>query len=84
MPKPSPSPTSCSTNFHHTKSPSWACSAAISASTGARARPSFIPDSRFSEWRMSLGTRGFVTTPDESTGSVGDSSAPSRKASVHD
>ena len=40
-----------------------------------------MPDSRFSEWRMMRGTRGFVTTPDESTGSVGDSSAPSRNAS---
>ena len=30
------------------------------------------------------GTRGFVTTPEESTGSVGDSNAPSRNASVQD
>ena len=33
---------------------------------------------------MSRGTRGFVTTLDDSTGSVGDSSAPSRNDSVHD
>ena len=40
------------------------------------------PDSRFSEWRMILGTRGLVTTLVDSTGSVGDSRAPTRKLSV--
>jgi hypothetical protein len=33
---------------------------------------------------MTRGTRGLLTTLEESTGSVGDSSAPTRKASVHD
>src|SRR3954469_16782810 len=83
-PKANPSDTSCSTNFHHTKSPLPTSSAATSASTGGSASPSLSPDSRFSEWRMRRGTRGFVTTLDDSTGSVGDSSAPSRNASVHD
>ena len=54
----------------------------MKASTGGSARPSLSPDSRFSEWRTNRGTRGFVTTLEESTGSVGDSSAPSRNASV--
>ena len=57
-------------------------SAASSASTAGSASPSFIPDSRLSEWRISRGTRGLVTTDDDSTGSVGESSAPSRNASV--
>ena len=35
-----------------------------------------------SEWRTTRGTRGFVTTLEDSTGSVGASSAPSRKLSV--
>ena len=41
-----------------------------------------MPDSRLSEWRTTRGTRGLVTTLEESTGSVGDSSAPTRKLSV--
>ena len=53
----------------------------MKASTAGSASPSLSPDSRFSEWRTSRGTRGFVTTDEESTGSVGDSSAPSRQAS---
>ena len=40
------------------------------------------PDSRLSEWRTSRGTRGLVTTLEDSTGSVGDSSAPSSSPSV--
>ena len=52
---------------------------AVKASTAGSARPSFRPDSRLSEWRTSLGTRGFVTTADDSTGSVGESRAPTRK-----
>ena len=39
-----------------------------------------MPDSRFSEWRTSRGTRGFVTTPEDRIGSVGESSAPTRNA----
>ena len=58
-------------------------SAAASASTGASASPSLSPLSRFSEWRISRGTRGLVTTDELSTGSVGESSAPTRKLSVH-
>ena len=54
----------------------------MSASTGGSARPSFSPDSRFSECRTLRGTRGLVTTLDDSTGSVGESSAPTRKLSV--
>src|SRR3954471_9342434 len=82
-PNAKPSPTSWSTNLHHTKS--WSAdSAAVRASTGGSARPSLRPDSRLSEWRMIRGTRGFVTTLEESTGSVGDSSAPSRNDSVHE
>ena len=41
-----------------------------------------MPDSRLSEWRTTRGTRGLVTTLDDSTGSVGESSAPTRKLSV--
>ncbi len=40
------------------------------------------PDSRLSEWRTRRGTRGFVTTLEDSTGSVGASIEPSRKLSV--
>ena len=54
----------------------------MKASTAGSARPSFRPDSRLSEWRTSLGTRGFVTTADDSTGSVGESRAPTRNDSV--
>ena len=79
-PKATPSLTSCRTNFHHTKSLSDA-SAAVKARTAGSARPSLSPDSRLSEWRMSRGTRGLLTTLEDSTGSVGDSSAPSRNAS---
>ena len=50
---------------------------------GGQREPSFIPDSRLSEWRTSRGTRGLVTTLEDSTGSVGESSAPSRNDSVH-
>ena len=50
-----------------------------SASTGASASPSLSPDSRLSEWRMNRGTRGFVTTLEDSIGSVGDSSAPTQE-----
>ena len=53
-------------------------SAAANASTAGSASPSLSPDSRLSEWRTSRGTRGLVTTEEESTGSVGESSAPSR------
>ena len=74
---------SCRTKRHHTKSLSLSASALANASTAGSASPSFIPDSRLSEWRTTRGTRGFVTTEEESTGSVGDSSAPSRNASVH-
>ncbi len=56
--------------------------AAAKASTAGSASPSFIPDSRFSECRIRRGTRGLVTTLEDSTGSVGESSAPSRKDSV--
>ena len=83
MPKANPSDTSWSTNSYQTKSSSPAASAALKASTAGSARPSFIPDSRLSECRTSRGTRGLVTTLEDSTGSVGDSSAPSRNDSVH-
>ena len=73
---------SCTTNVHQVKSPSSGSSANSSASTAGSASPSFSPDSRFSEWRMRRGTRGFVTTAEESTGSVGESSAPRRNDSV--
>ena len=54
----------------------------MNASTAGSARPSFSPDSRLSEWRISRGTRGFVITAEESTGSVGESRAPTRNDSV--
>ena len=41
-----------------------------------------MPDSRLSEWRMSRGTRGLLTTLEDRTGSVGESSAPRRNDSV--
>ena len=53
----------------------------MKASTAGSARPSLSPDSRLSEWRTSRGTRGFVTTEEESAGSVGESSAPRRQDS---
>jgi hypothetical protein len=84
IPVANPIDTSWSTNFHHTKPVSVGSSDEAKASTAGSARPSFSPDSRFSEWRITRGTRGFVTTLDESTGSVGDSSAPSRNDSVHE
>src|SRR5918992_5015573 len=80
-PVTSPTPTSCTTNSHQTKS-SRASAAAVSANTAGRASPSFSPDSRLSECRISLGTRGFVTTLEDSTGSVGERSAPTRNDSV--
>ena len=49
----------------------------MKASTAGSASPSLRPDSRLSEWRTIRGTRGLVTTEEESTGSVGESSAPS-------
>src|SRR4051795_1265497 len=73
---------SWSTNFHQTKSDCEGASAAENASTAGSASPSLSPDSRFSEWRMTRGTRGLVTTVEERTGSVGDSNAPSRNDSV--
>src|SRR4051794_29160030 len=76
MPNAKPSVTSWSTNFHHTK-PCSSASAAVNASTAGSASPSLSPDSRLSEWRTIRGTRGLVTTEEESTGSVGESSAPS-------
>ena len=81
-PKSRPRVTSWRTKCHHTKSSLPASSAAEKASTAGRARPSFRPDSRLSEWRTTRGTRGLVMTLDESTGSVGESSAPSRNDSV--
>ena len=42
------------------------------------------PDSRFSEWRIRRGTRGLVTMLEVRIGSVGASSAPSRKDSVQE
>ena len=84
IPNANPSVTSWRTNSYQTKSSSPAARAALKASTAGSASPSFMPDSRLSEWRTSRGTRGLVTTLEESTGSVGESSAPSRNDSVHD
>ena len=81
MPKTNPSVTSCSTNCHQMKSSS-PCPQRGEREPAGSAGPSLSPDSRLREWRTTRGTRGFVTTLDESTGSVGDSSAPSRKRSV--
>ena len=64
------------------RSPPLPAAAAVNASTAGSARPSLRPDSRLSECRMMRGTRGLVTTTEDSTGSVGESSAPSRKHSV--
>src|SRR3954470_402006 len=75
-------PTSWSTNLHQTKPDSCGSRAAANASTAGRASPSFKPDSRFSVWRTTRGTRGFVTTDEDSTGSVGASSAPTSSDSV--
>src|SRR3954451_24994037 len=74
--------TSWSTNFHQTNPDSLGSSAIAKASTAGSARPSLRPDSRLSEWRTTRGTRGLVTTLDDSTGSVGDRSAPTRNDSV--
>src|SRR3954454_5689390 len=73
---------SWSTNFHQTKSDCEGASAAANARTAGSASPSLSPDSRLSEWRMTRGTRGLVTTVEDSTGSVGDSRAPRRNDSV--
>ena len=81
-PTPKPNPRFSQTNCQTTKWPLGA-SAAASASTAGSARPSLSPDSRFSEPRTIAGTRGLVTTFEDRTGSVGDSSAPTRNASVH-
>src|SRR4051812_49067683 len=81
IPKAKPSVTSWSTKCHQTK-PGSSVTAALNASTAGSARPSFSPDSRFSEWRTMRGTRGLVTTLEDSTGSVGASNAPTRNASV--
>ena len=50
--------------------------------TNGRASPSLRPDSRLSVWRIFSGTFCEVTTVEVTTGSVGDSTAPSRKASA--
>src|SRR5215218_7781344 len=50
--------------------------------TKGSARPSLSPDSRFSVWRIAAGTRCAVTTVEVTTGSVGESTAPSRNASA--
>ena len=74
-PNTNPSVTSWSTNSHHTKSLVGA--ERRGEGEHRRQREAVVePDSRFSEWRTRRGTRGFVTTEEESTGSVGDSSAP--------
>src|SRR5690242_16236470 len=75
-------PTSWSTKRHQTKPDSCGSSAAANARTAGSARPSFRPDSRFSVWRITRGTRGLVTTVEESTGSVGERSAPTSSDSV--
>ena len=82
-PTPNPNPRFSQTNFQTTKSLLGA-SAAASASTAGSAKPSLSPDSRLSEPRTIAGTRGLVTTFEDSTGSVGDNSAPTRNDSVHD
>ena len=51
-------------------------------STNGSASPSLSPDSRLRVWRMRLGTSRDVTTDDVTTGSVGISTAASRKASA--
>src|SRR3954452_23182239 len=81
IPKAKPSVTSWSTKCHHTN-PSSCARAALKARTAGSASPSLSPDSRFSEWRTTRGTRGLVTTEDDSTGSVGESRAPRRKLAV--
>ena len=50
--------------------------------TKGSARPSLSPDSRLSVWRTDAGTRREVTTAEVTTGSVGERTAPSRKASA--
>src|SRR5215210_6003583 len=79
-PVSAPTSTSWSTNCHQPKSSSPAA-AAVNARTAGSARPSLSPDSRLSECRTRRGTRGFVTTAELSTGSVGDSRAPTRNYS---
>src|SRR5437867_8824740 len=81
-PTTNPSVTSCSTNRHQTESLFDGSSAYANASTAGNASPSLRPDSRLSECLIMRGTRGFVTTLDDSTGSVGDRSAPTRRDSV--
>ena len=51
-------------------------------STNGSASPSLSPDSRLSVWRICAGTRCAVTTVEVTTGSVGESTAPSRNASA--
>src|SRR3954466_10663499 len=82
IPTANPIVTSWSTNFHQTKPLFDGTSAYANASTAGSASPSLRPDSRLRECRTMRGTRGFVTTLDDSTGSVGDSSAPSKNASA--
>src|SRR3954454_5086132 len=82
MPTANPRVTSRSTKCHQTKSDFDGSSEYANASTAGSAKPSFSPDSRFSECRTIRGTRGFVTTLEDSTGSVGASSAPTRNDSV--
>ncbi len=51
-------------------------------STRGSAKPSFRPDSRLSVCRTDSGTPRDLTTAEVTTGSVGESTAPSRKASA--
>ena len=60
------------------------CARIRKKSTKGSARPSLSPDSRLSVWRSSSGTRWAVTTAEVTTGSVGVSTAPSRKASAQE
>ena len=58
--------TSWTTKRHQTKSLSLGESAVVNASTAGSASPSFIPDSSLSECRTTRGTRGLVTTEEDS------------------
>lgn len=59
--------------------PATGLTAAISSNTTGRASPSFTPLSTFSSWRSLAGTSLRPTIAEANTGSVGASTAPTRK-----
>src|SRR5918999_1510479 len=82
-PTPRTAPTIASpARFRPSRTASPAVARTRKKRTKGRARPSFRPDSRLSVCRITRGTRSAVTTADVTTGSVGERTAPRRKASA--